>query len=86
MDNTFYKKTLKAKKIELINALNLLGNNITARAREKNSLIGELNKKIQNVSADEQYKIKKNRELDSLKSELNNILKDIDSIITNITV
>lgn len=86
MDNTFYKKTLKAKKIELIDALNLLGNNITAKVREKNSLIGELNKKIQNVSADEQYKIKKNRELDSLKSELNNILKDIDNIITNITV
>ena len=86
MDNTFYKKTLKEKKIELIDALNLLGNNITAKVREKNSLIGELNKKIQNVSADEQYKIKKNRELDSLKSELNNILKDIDNIITNITV
>ena len=85
MDNTFYKKTLKTKKIELIDALNTLGNNITSKIKEKNSLIKELNEKVKNVSIDEKYRIKKNKELDSLKSELNGILKDIDNIITNIT-
>ena len=85
MDNTFYKKTLKTKKIELIDALNMLGNNITSKIKEKNGLIKELNEKVKNVSVDEKYRIKKNKELDSLKSELNGILKDIDNIITNIT-
>lgn len=85
MDNTVYKKTLKTKKIELINALNLLGNNITLRAKEKNNLINDLNKKVQDAFVDEEYKTKKNKDLNGLKSELNNILKDIDNIITNIT-
>lgn len=86
MDNSNYKKTLKAKKIALIDALNLLGNNITAKIKEKNNTINKLNEKVENLFADEDYKIKKNKELDSLKLELNDILKDIDNIITNITI
>lgn len=86
MDNEFYKKTLKTKKIELIESLNTLGENITTKMKTKNNLINDLNKKVQNSSIDIEYKNKKNKDLDSLKSELNNILKDIDTIITNITI
>ena len=86
MDNTVYRKALKVKKIELIEALNLLGNNVKSKVKEKNNTINKLNERVKNLFADEEYRNKKNKELDDLKLELNNILKDIDSIINNITV
>lgn len=85
MDNENYKKILKEKKDDLINSLNLLDKNIRLKLEEKNNIIEELKKKNNNTLIEETYKIQKNKELDLLKLELNNILKDIDNIITNIT-
>lgn len=87
MDNTAYKKTLKEKKIKLINALNVLGNNITSKLKAKNYTINDLNSKLSNTDLDyiAKYKSEKNKEFDVLKTELNDILKDVDKIIQNIT-
>lgn len=88
MDNVNYRNTLKNKKIELINYLDLLGKNITAKVKEKNKTIDDLNKKLQNTDLDyiAKYKNEKNKEFDLLKSELNSILADIDNIINDITL
>lgn len=88
MDNANYSDTLKNKKIELINSLNLLGKTVTAKIKEKNKTIEDLNKKLQNTDLDyiAKYKSEKNKEFDSLKSELNSILADIDNIINDITL
>lgn len=85
MDNTFYRDTLKAKKIKLIDALNVLGNNIALKIKEKNNVINALKQETKDTSVDEKYKTDKNKELDNLKLELNNILKDIDNIINDVT-
>jgi len=85
MDNTFYRDTLKAKKIKLIDALNVLGNNIALKIKEKNNVINALKQETKDASVDEKYKTDKNKELDNLKLELNNILKDIDNIINDVT-
>lgn len=87
MDNTAYKKTLKEKKIKLINTLNVLGNNITSKLKAKNCTINELNAKLSNIDLDyiARYKSEKNKEFDNLKTELNDILQDVDKIIQNIT-
>lgn len=87
MDNGNQKDIINRKKNELIKSMNLLGNIIASKIKEKNNTIIGLNAKLENTDLDyiAKYKTKKNKEFDSLKSELNTILKDIDTIITNIT-
>ena len=65
-----------------------MGNNITNKLKEKNNIIKNINEKLNSNDLDyiAKYKTEKNKELDILKLELNNILKDIDNIITNIVV
>lgn len=87
MDNTIYKNNLKTKKIKLIETLNLLGNNVAQKIKEKSKLIENLeinSKDIANLEI-ESYKKTKNKEFDDLKKELNSILNDVNNIITNVT-
>lgn len=79
MDEILYKSALKNKKNELINSLNLLGENISKKITEKNNIITALNKELSPKNSD------KTAELESFKEELNEILEDIDTIINNIT-
>lgn len=83
MDNILYKSALKNKKNELINALNLLAEDINKKIVEKNNIIKALNVKIEENSP-EKF-IEKNKELDLLKQELNELLQEIDKIISSIT-
>jgi hypothetical protein len=83
MENILYKSALKNKKNELINTLNLLADNISKKIIEKNNIIKALNKQIEENNPNI-FK-EKNEELELLKSELENILNDIDTIIMNIT-
>lgn len=83
MDNILYKSALKNKKNELINALNLLAEDISKKIAEKNNIIKALNTEIEENSP-EKF-IEKNKELDSLKKELNELLQEIDKIISSIT-
>lgn len=88
MDDANYKIILKDRKIQLINSLNLLGNTVKLKLKEKDDKLAELIKeKNRYVTSDnfDNYKAAKNKELGGLKLELKNILQNIDSIVDNIT-
>lgn len=88
MDDANYKIILKDRKIQLINSLNLLGNTVKLKLKEKDDKLTELLKeKKEYVTSDkfDDYKAVKNKELSSLKLELKNILQNIDSIVENVT-
>ncbi len=85
MYNANYKNILKEKENNLIDALNLLDSSIKNTLKLQNDKILKLEQEIKDFKIDNSYKEEKNKEIDKLKLELNNILKDIDNIITNIT-
>lgn len=85
MYNANYKNILKEKENNLIDALNLLDSSIKNTLKLQNDKILKLEQEIKDFKIDNSYKEEKNKEIDKLKLELNNILKDIDDIITNIT-
>ncbi len=77
---------IKEKKAILINALDELSMNILNKLKSKNAEINNMqNHSIPDLDYIAKYKTEKNKEFDKLKSELNNIVDDIDNIIKNIT-
>ena len=80
------KDIIKEKKATLINALDELSMNILNKLKSKNAEINNMqNHSIPDLDYIAKYKTEKNKEFDKLKSELNNIVDDIDNIIKNIT-
>lgn len=80
------KDIIKEKKATLINALDELSMNILNKLKSKNAEINNMqNHSIPDLDYIAKYKTEKNKEFDKLKSELNNIVNDIDNIIKNIT-
>ena len=60
--------------------------NILNKLKSKNAEINNMqNHSIPDLDYIAKYKTEKNKEFDKLKSELNNIVDDIDNIIKNIT-
>lgn len=77
---------IKEKRAILINALDELSMNILNKLKSKNAEINNMqNHSIPDLDYIAKYKTEKNKEFDKLKSELNNIVDDIDNIIKNIT-
>ena len=85
MYDTNYKNILKEKENKLVEALNLLDSSIKEKIELKDKKINELEENAKNFKVDDTYKEEKNKEINEFKLELNNILKDIDNIIANIT-
>lgn len=80
------KDVIKEKKATLINALDELSMNILNKLKSKNTEINNMqNYSVPDLDYIAKYKTEKNKEFDKLKSELNNIVNDIDNIIKNIT-
>lgn len=80
------KDIIKDKKTNLINALDNLNIIVLDKIKSKNEEIKNINKQPSfDLDYIAKYKTEKNKEFDLLKSELKNIVNDIDNIIKNIT-
>ncbi len=77
---------IKEKKTQLLNALDDLSITILNKIKSKNEEILNAQNTIKpDLDYLAKYKTEKNKEFDQLKSELNDIVNNIDNVIKNIT-